>query len=53
MAVAIAFRHPIGASGGRILVDAVYELKRTGGGLAACGICSGAAQGDAILIKAE
>jgi len=50
---AIAFGHPIGASGGRILMTAAYELKRTGGGLATCGICSGAAQGDAVLIKVE
>jgi acetyl-CoA C-acetyltransferase len=50
---AVAFGHPIGASGGRILMTAAYELKRRGGGIAACGICSGAAQGDAILIKVE
>lgn len=50
---AIAFGHPIGATGGRILMTAAYELKRRGGGLAVCGICSGAAQGDAILIKVE
>lgn len=50
---AVAFGHPIGASGGRILMTAAYELKRRGGGIAACGICSGAAQGDAIMIKVE
>ena len=50
---AIALGHPIGASGGRILMTAAYELNRRGGGLAACGICNGAAQGDAILIKVE
>jgi len=50
---AIAFGHPIGATGGRIVMTACYELKRRGGGLAACGICSGAAQGDAILLKVE
>ena len=50
---AVAFGHPIGATGGRILMTAIFELQRRGGGLAACGICSGAAQGDAILIKVE
>lgn len=50
---AIAFGHPIGASGGRILMTLAYELKRRGGGLGVCGICSGAAQGDAMMIKVE
>jgi acetyl-CoA C-acetyltransferase len=30
-----------------------YELKRRGGGIGVAGICSGAAQGDACLIKVE
>jgi acetyl-CoA C-acetyltransferase len=30
-----------------------YELRRRGGGLGVCGICSGAAQGDAMLIRVE
>jgi acetyl-CoA C-acetyltransferase len=30
-----------------------YELRRRGGGLGICGICSGHAQGDAMLIKVE
>lgn len=50
---AIAYGHPIGATGARILMTLAYELKRRGGGLGIAGICSGAAQGDAILIKAE
>ncbi len=49
---AIAYGHPIGATGTRILMTLAYELKRRGGGLGIAGICSGAAQGDAILIKA-
>ncbi len=48
---AIAFGHPIGATGARILMTLAYELKRRGGGLGVCGICSGLAQGDAMLIK--
>lgn len=48
---AIAFGHPIGASGARILMTLIYELRRRGGGLGIAAICSGAAQGDAILIE--
>ncbi|WP_025025794.1 acetyl-CoA C-acetyltransferase [Caldalkalibacillus mannanilyticus] len=48
---AIALGHPIGASGARILLTLIYELKRRGGGLGVAAICSGAAQGDAILVE--
>ena len=48
---AVAFGHPIGASGARILMTLIYELKRRGGGLGVAAICSGAAQGDAVLIE--
>lgn len=48
---AVALGHPIGASGARILTTLIYELRRRGGGLGIAAICSGAAQGDAILIK--
>ncbi len=48
---AIAYGHPIGATGARILMTLAYELRRRGGGLGVCGICSGAAQGDAMIIK--
>jgi acetyl-CoA C-acetyltransferase len=48
---AIAFGHPIGASGARILMTLIYELRRRGGGLGIAAICSGAAQGDAILVE--
>ena len=47
---AIAVGHPIGASGARILMTLMYELRRRGGGLGAAGICSGMAQGEATLI---
>jgi acetyl-CoA C-acetyltransferase len=48
---AIAFGHPIGASGARILMALVYELRRRGGGLGIAAICSGAAQGDAVMVE--
>jgi acetyl-CoA C-acetyltransferase len=50
---AIAFGHPIGATGARIAMTMAYELRRRGGGVGICGICSGAAQGDAMLIKVD
>ncbi len=48
---AIAFGHPIGASGARILMTLIYELKRRGGGLGIAAICSGGGQGDAVLVQ--
>lgn len=50
---AVALGHPIGASGARILMTAINELHRRGGGYGISTICSGAAQGDAVLIKVE
>lgn len=50
---AVAFGHPIGASGARILMTLVYELRRRGGGLGIAAICSGAAQGDAVLVRVD
>jgi acetyl-CoA C-acetyltransferase len=50
---AIAIGHPVGASGARILMTAMYELRRRGGGVGAVGICGGLAQGDAAVIKVD
>jgi acetyl-CoA C-acetyltransferase len=50
---AIAVGHPIGASGARILMTLVYELRRRGGGYGAAGICSGLAQGEATLVHVD
>ena len=48
---AVALGHPIGASGARVIGTLIHELKRRGGGLGVAAICSGAAQGDAVLIR--
>jgi acetyl-CoA C-acetyltransferase len=48
---AIAFGHPIGASGARIVGALVHELGRRGGGLGVAAICSGGGQGDAIVVE--
>ncbi|MBA4494039.1 acetyl-CoA C-acetyltransferase [Paenactinomyces guangxiensis] len=50
---AVALGHPIGASGSRILLTLIMELKRRGGGLGVAAICSGAAQGDAVLVRVD
>lgn len=48
---AVALGHPIGASGTRLAITAINELKRRGGGVAAVGICSGGGQGDAMILR--
>jgi acetyl-CoA C-acetyltransferase len=50
---AIAVGHPIGASGARILMTLLYELRRRGGGYGAAAICSGMAQGEATLLRVD
>jgi len=50
---AVALGHPIGASGARILLTLAYELRRRGGGVGVAAICSGTAQGDAVVIEVE
>jgi acetyl-CoA C-acetyltransferase len=46
---AIAIGHPLGASGARIALHLIYELRRRGGGLGAAALCGGGGQGDALL----
>ena len=48
---AIAIGHPNTASGARIIMTLMYELRRKGGGYALGGICGGLAQADACIIK--
>jgi len=48
---AIAIGHPIGASGGRILVTLLYELKRRGGRYGLATLCIGGGQGAALVIE--
>jgi len=49
---AIAMGHPVGASGLRIAMTMMYELRRRGGGLGVAAICGGLTQGEAVIIKA-
>jgi len=48
---AIAFGHPLGASGARLIATAFYELVRTGGRYALCTMCIGVGQGIAAIIE--
>ncbi|MFH1139045.1 MAG: thiolase family protein [Pseudomonadota bacterium] len=48
---AIAIGHPVGASGARIAMTMMYELRRRGGGLGAAAICGGLSQGEALLLR--
>ncbi|HEY9855406.1 MAG TPA: thiolase family protein [Stenomitos sp.] len=48
---AIAIGHPVGASGARIVMALVNELKRRGGGYGAASICGGLGQGDCTIVK--
>jgi acetyl-CoA C-acetyltransferase len=48
---AIAIGHPNTASGARIMMNLMYELRRRGGGYALGAICGGLAQADACVIK--
>jgi len=48
---AIAIGHPNTASGARIMMTLMYELRRRGGGYALGAICGGLAQADACIIR--
>lgn len=50
---AIALGHPIGASGARILMTVVQELRNRGGGLGLAAICSGGGQGEATVVRVD
>ncbi len=50
---AIAIGHPVGASGARILMTLIYELRRRGGGMGVASICGGLAQGEGAIIQVE
>jgi acetyl-CoA C-acetyltransferase len=49
---AIALGHPIGASGARVVLTLIDELRRRGGGLGAASLCGGGGQGEAAIVRA-
>lgn len=50
---AVAIGHPVGASGARILMTLMYELRRRGGGLGVASICGGLGQGTGAVIRGD
>ncbi|MGZ5382688.1 MAG: acetyl-CoA C-acetyltransferase [Acidimicrobiia bacterium] len=48
---AVALGHPIGATGARLIVTLVNELRRRGGGIGGATLCGGGGQGDAMIIE--
>lgn len=48
---AIALGHPIGASGARILVTLLHEMKRRGAGTGLATLCIGGGQGCAVIVE--
>jgi acetyl-CoA C-acetyltransferase len=51
---AVAIGHPVGASGGRVLMTLMYELqRRKSDQYGVCAICGGLAQGDSAVISIE
>ena len=49
---AIAIGHPIGASGTRVLVTLLHQMKRTGAKKGLATLCIGGGQGVAIAVEA-
>jgi acetyl-CoA acetyltransferase family protein len=48
---AIALGHPLGASGGRLVTTAMYQLMRTKGRYALCTMCIGVGQGITMILE--
>jgi acetyl-CoA C-acetyltransferase len=50
---AVAIGHPVGASGLRVAMTLMYELRRRGGGQGVAAICGGLTQGEAVIIQGK
>ena len=48
---AVALGHPIGASGNRLALTLLHELRRRGGGVGVAALCGGGGQGDALVVR--
>jgi acetyl-CoA C-acetyltransferase len=48
---AVALGHPIGASGNRLALTLLHELRSRGGGLGVATLCGGGGQGDALVVR--
>ncbi|WP_405864273.1 thiolase family protein [Streptomyces sp. NBC_00005] len=45
--------HPVAATGGRMLVTLVHELRRRGGGIGVAAMCAGGGMGSAVVIEVQ
>ncbi|HXX59608.1 MAG TPA: thiolase family protein, partial [Dehalococcoidales bacterium] len=50
---AIAIGHPVGATGARLIMTTLYELRRRGGGYGVASLCGGLCQAAAVIVEAE
>lgn len=48
---AVALGHPIGATGARLVLTLMYELRRREAQLGAAALCGGGGQGDALILR--
>lgn len=48
---AIALGHPMGATGARLILSALYHLRRTGKRYGLCTLCIGGGQGMAVIVE--
>jgi acetyl-CoA C-acetyltransferase len=50
---AVAIGHPTGASGARVVMTLIHELRREGRGIGVAAICGGYGQSDAIVVQVD
>lgn len=50
---AIAIGHPTGATGARLVMTEIFELRRRGGGLGLATICGGVGEAECFIMKVE
>lgn len=48
---AVALGHPVGASGARLVVTLLHELRRRGGGIGCASLCAGGGMGASLVIE--
>jgi acetyl-CoA acyltransferase len=53
MGGSLAYGHPFAATGGRIITQTLYELKRRGGGIALTTACAAGGIGAAMILESE
>ncbi len=49
----VAIGHPTGATAGRMVLTAMNELRRRGGGRAVVALCGGIGEGEAVVVEVD